>query len=165
MYIFHMAFNNFSWVLPQKLAGSDIPGRNGTGSDAARNDLQWLKSQGICTLVSLERPKGLFEQLCSETGLQWNFFPIPDYDVPEKMKDFVVLVSNIIKDIKDNKPVCVHCHAGIGRTGLVLSCIMGMYFQIDARMAIASVRQSRSALDTVEQERFVFTFLEKYHES
>lgn len=160
-----MAFNNFSWVLPHKLAGSEIPGRNGTGLDAARKDLLWLKSQGIYTLVSLERPKGPFEQLCSETGLKWNFFHIPDYDVPEKMNDFVGLVSNIVIDIKEDRPVCVHCHAGIGRTGLVLSCVMGMYFQIDARMAIASVRQSRSALDTIEQERFVFTFLEKYHES
>jgi len=157
-----MSIKNFSWVLPGKLAGSDIPGRNSNEIDNIRSDIQMLRSNGILHLVSLERPQGPFEKICSEAEITWTFFPIPDFGVPEDCFKFKALVSNIIERFKAGDPVCIHCHAGIGRTGMVLSCVVGQYFSIDAALAITSVKKVRAALDTIEQETFVKEFLKEY---
>lgn len=160
-----MALKNFSWVLPGKLAGSDIPGRGSGSEDSIRKDLQQLSDEGIRCLVSLEHPSVSIESFCDQFGLKWNYFPIPDFDVPQNGDDFSRLINDIIKTFESGNPVCVHCHAGIGRTGLVLSCVVGRYFGISAGKSIKTVRMTRKALDTPEQERFVNVFLDQSHES
>lgn len=157
-----MTLKNFSWVLPGKLAGSDVPGRHSLEPDNIRNDLQKLRSEGVLYLVSLEKPKGLIEQICSELGMKWNYFPIQDFKVPQNGAQFLTLINDIIINFESGKPVCIHCHAGVGRTGLVLSCVLGQYFCLGASKAIAAVRKNRAALDTPEQECFVKEFLSCY---
>lgn len=157
-----MTLTNFSWVLPGKLAGSGIPGRYSSEPDSLRNDLQEMRSEGIVYLVSLEKPKGPIDEICEELGMQWNYFPIQDFKVPENGEQFLTLIKQIITTFESGKPVCVHCHAGVGRTGLVLSCALGYYFSLKASSAIAAVRKNRAALDTPEQEEFVKEFLSSY---
>ncbi len=157
-----MTLKNFSWVLPGKLAGSDIPGRNSLEPDSVRNDLQEMRSEGVTYLVSLEKPLGPIDDICSELGMEWNYFPIQDFKVPENGEHFQTLVKQIITTFESGKPVCIHCYAGIGRTGLVLSCVLGHYFSLKASSAIAAVRKNRAALDTPEQEYFVKEFLSSY---
>ena len=157
-----MTLKNFSWVLPGKLAGSDIPGRYSSEPDDVRSDLQKMQSEGIAYLVSLEKPEGPIEEICTELGIEWNYFPIQDFKVPENGEKFLALIKQIITAFKSGKPVCIHCYAGIGRTGLVLSCVFGYYFSLKASSAIAAVRRNRAALDTPEQECFVKDFLSSY---
>jgi atypical dual specificity phosphatase len=151
-----MPLKNFSWVLPGKLAGSDIPGR---GSDL-EEDIQQLSSEGIKYLVSLEKPSGEVRLLCRQSGMEWNYFPILDFNIPQDTKSFGKLISKIISKFDSGKPVCVHCHAGVGRTGLVLSCVVGKYFGISAGKAIGTVRKSRRAIDTPGTGKIVQEFLE-----
>jgi protein-tyrosine phosphatase len=157
-----MTLKNFSWVLPGKLAGSDIPGRSSSEPESVRSDLQEMRSEGIAYLVSLEKPKGPVDDICAELGIQWNYFPIQDFKVPENGEHFLTLIKQIITAFESGKPVCVHCHAGVGRTGLVLSCVLGYFFSLKASDAIAAVRKNRAALDTPEQEYFVKEFLRSY---
>ena len=156
-----MALNNFSWVIPQKLAGSDMPGKHAWDEEAIREDISILAAEGVRSLVSLELPAGPVELICGELGLEWCYYPIPDYEVPTDLRSFSEQIDTIIDSFAMGKPVCVHCHAGIGRTGLVLSCVMGRYFGIDGEKAIAAVRRTRTALDTMEQQSFVISFLEQ----
>lgn len=156
---FFMALKNFSWVLPGKLAGSGIPGGCSSEPDNVRSDLQEMRSEGIAYLVSLEKPKGPIDSICAELGIEWNYFPILDFKVPENGEDFLTLIKQIITAFESGKPVCIHCHAGVGRTGLVLSCVFGYYFSLNASRAIAAVRKNRAALDNLEQECFVKEFL------
>ncbi|NLE00250.1 MAG: hypothetical protein GX640_10285 [Fibrobacter sp.] len=155
-----MTLQNFSWVLPGKLAGSDIPGHH--SADHIRTDLEYLAENGIRYLVSLEKPAGEIQQICSELNMTWKYFPIPDFSLPPDITAFSKMVTEIIEKLQNGLPVCVHCHAGVGRTGLVLSCVIGKYFLLDSNKALATVRRSRAAIDTAEQRNFVRYFLEEY---
>ncbi|MFP4013561.1 MAG: fused DSP-PTPase phosphatase/NAD kinase-like protein [Chitinispirillaceae bacterium] len=152
-----MSLKNFSWVVPSKLSGSSMPKCTGEESD-----IEWLADQGVRTLVSLTLPQGPVEEICGRSGLAWIYFPIPDFGVPRKSDEFASLVEELVTSIQSEKPVCVHCHAGIGRTGLVLSCVLGKLFSLSPWSAISAVRKVRPAIETSEQENFIQQFLRDY---
>jgi protein-tyrosine phosphatase len=62
--------------------------------------------------------------------------------------------------MKGDMGVCVHCHAGIGRTGLVLACAIGRYLALSSEKAIAVVRRVRLSIETVVPEDFIKEFLD-----
>ncbi len=153
---------NFSWVVPDKLAGAALPGGWDYGGDRAlEQDLADLHSQGIRCLVSLTDSASNLGPSCQTAGLIWHFSPITEFGIPESIESFDRLITTIIGHMDQGQPVCVHCYAGIGRTGLVLCCTVGKYLQLAPNKAISTVRSIRSALETREQERFVQRFLER----
>ena len=157
-----MPLRNFSWVIPDKLAGSDIPGGAGVDGDSLLGDLQYLAATGIRMLVSLERPSGPVAKLCGHAGIVWRNFPVPDFGIPHDRAKFADLVKECIDSFSGGMPVCVHCRAGIGRTGMALACIVGAHLGIGAEKAIAAVKQARPAVETEEQRMFITSFLEHY---
>lgn len=155
--------DNFSWVIPDKLAGSALPGgRLDAPKERVLSDLTFLFDQGVRVLVSLQKMPLDFGGHCAAAGLSWIHFPIEDFEAPASMEIFAELVDRIIAHMNSNQPVCVHCRAGVGRTGLVLTCIVGRIFDVGADIALATVRKSRSALDTNDQRDFVNAFLKRY---
>ncbi|MBA7685705.1 hypothetical protein ES703_94131 [subsurface metagenome] len=155
-----MSIHNFSWVIADKLAGSALPG--GMHSNRVEyiiSDLEEYYERGVRCLVSLESVNSSISLLCEKTGLVWIYFPVDNFNIPHDREAFSRLVDSLIDYIENERPVCVHCYAGIGRTGLVLSCIVGKYLLLDAGNAIKTVRKFRPALDTDVQEQFVYDFL------
>lgn len=59
----------------------------------------------------------------------------------------------------EKRKIAVHCHAGLGRTGLAIACYF-VYARIyDAATAVTFVRQHRpGALQTSQQVLFVSVF-------
>ena len=154
-----MALSNFSWIIPGKLAGSERPGGlMGGNPGAIENDLNQLHAEGVRLVVSLENMPSSFRKQCMEKGMEWVSFPIKDFDAPDNKTSFAAFIDAIILAVRQGKPVCVHCRAGIGRTGLVLACVLGKYLGIDSDKAIAAVRSTRTALETEEQVAFVKDF-------
>lgn len=154
-----MAPVNFSWVIPNLLAGSAMPGAGDHSASGLWNDIEFLSGQGIRHLISLERPGGAIKKICDALSISWHHFPIPDFGVPSDRDSFSDLVDECVNRLRENSPLCVHCRAGIGRTGLVLACITGRHLALDADQAIAFVRQSRSAIEGAEQLMFLRKFL------
>ena len=166
--------DNFSWVIRDKLAGSAIPeeayfGRAETGGTTAAfaaggaitTDLVDLYGRGIRCLVSLTDTAVGLGPHCRGAGLDWHYYPITDFGIPDSIDSFDNLITAITDSMDRSRPVCVHCYAGIGRTGLVLCCTVGRYLQLPAARAIAAVRNIRSALETREQAGFVQRYLER----
>ncbi len=157
-----MALAHFSWVIPGKLAGSDLPGGGLSEQRQLIDDIAYLADKGVRMLVSLERPHGPIKKICTASGLDWRYFPISDFGVPGTNGEFTLLVDACINSLTSGAPVCVHCRAGIGRTGMVLACIVGAYLKLNAEKSIATVQQTRPAIETDEQRTFIRTFLSAY---
>ncbi len=154
-----MALHNFSWVIPNRLAGSALPGGMiGVPDDYILSDLAELHEHGVRCLVSLQRMPVQFGELCDRAGLEWVHYPIEDFSVPRDRGGFDSLIDRLIDRMAQQTPVCVHCRAGVGRTGMVLASLVGAFLDIDGDRAIRAVRKTRSALDTPEQVAFVHEF-------
>lgn len=155
-----MSLSNFSWVLKGKLAGCDLPGNGAIEGTALWNDIEFLAKERIRLLVSLEHPMGPIADICNSLNMQWYYFSIPDFSAPHNIMEFNQLINICVDSLSETNPVCVHCRAGIGRTGMVLACIYGSYMKTDAEKAINYIRSCRAAVETGEQYAFIKRYLE-----
>jgi protein-tyrosine phosphatase len=158
--------DNFSWVIDGLLAGAALPGSRWVSSgDYLRADLADLHDRGVRVLVSLLDVPEALGRHCRRLGIEWISHPIENWGVPRDPAAFGLLVEGILARIDAGLPVCAHCFAGIGRTGLVLCCALGRRFGLDGEQAIRRVRSVRPALETTEQERFVQRYLQHWRGS
>ena len=156
-----MALINFSWVIPGELSGSAIPGGRVKASHAEiEADCIQMYNYGVRHIVSLEIMPSFFCDLCKKNGLILTNFSIDDFGVPRDLGGFENLVHTVLDEMKNSRPVCIHCRMGVGRTGMVLSCVVGRHFGINADLAIKTVRKGRRTLETEDQVSFVYRFLD-----
>lgn len=155
-----MAIQNFSWVIQDKLAGCALPGRPLCNvKEDVLSDLRELYDKGIRCLLSLTEVPNFFGGFCNRTGMRWLYYPIPDFSIPLNVQEFERVVRESVECLENGIPLCVHCNAGVGRTGFVLAAILGIYLSIDCYDAINRVRDTRLAIETDEQTTFVNNFL------
>jgi atypical dual specificity phosphatase len=156
---------NFSWVIPGRLAGLSQPGL-GEARDLRRGglaaQLAELRALGLDCLVSLTDSAADFGPACAEAGLAWEHFPSPEFDVPEDEAAFHRLVVRLLARLAAGQAVGVHCYAGVGRTGLLLACLLGRLQGLPGEEAIRRLRLLRPALETPEQEQFVRRYLQEH---
>ncbi|HXP72759.1 MAG TPA: protein-tyrosine phosphatase family protein [Stellaceae bacterium] len=61
---------------------------------------------------------------CRATGIDFASFPIPDRGVPASLVDAVALVRRLAHAIEIGSIVGLHCHAGIGRSGMIAAAVL-----------------------------------------
>jgi atypical dual specificity phosphatase len=137
---------NFSWLLDNKLAGCDLPGRYNHIDD----DLDYLHSRGVRALVSLTEQKLSSPKLKKFSYLH---MPIVDMTAPgeQQIDSFVRFVDRMWAE---KKPSVVHCHAGIGRTGTMLACYL-----------VSKGNEPPKALELLKQKRGYGLFTPEQYEA
>lgn len=148
------------WVIPGVLAGMPMPFIHpdrrlnlGGPLTAFDDELQTLCSAGIHAVVSLlniPSDKAIYES----AGFAFLCLPLPDGGAPTRSQatEFVQFVSG---QRKAQRPVAVHCEAGLGRTGTMLAT----YLIFQGESADGAVNRIRAlepaAIETPRQLQFL----------
>lgn len=107
-----MAPDGFSWIDKPHLAGLAFP--------QAREELQWLRRQGIQLLISLSEDPPRRDWI-NDAGLLLLHVPVEDFHPPTQ-RQIDLCISSIEKVHQQGMGAAVHCRAGLGRTGTILAC-------------------------------------------
>jgi atypical dual specificity phosphatase len=139
--------DNFSWLIENKLAGSAIP--------TSKDEIKWLEEQGVKSIVTI-REEPLDENWIEK--MKYLHVQSNDMGVPE-FNDLVFAIDFIHRTIEENKPVMVHCLAGLGRTGTLLACYLIKYENMSADDAVQKVREERpGSIQSFSQEEIIHKF-------
>ena len=143
------------WVDPGRLLAGEYPGAR--SKRAARRKIRALLDCGIRRIVNLMeaderdyagnafRPYEAFVQsmsLSMPRDMICRRYPIRDMGVPtaEEMR---AILDAIDAALEADKPVYVHCLAGVGRTGTVIGCWLVRHARASGRDVIDAIRDLR----------------------
>lgn len=144
--------HNFSWLVPDQLAGMAKPG----AYQPLENDLAALHDLGVRQIVTLTEDALPATELTSQ-GLDALHIPVEDYTAPTQ-KQMVRFVHQVRSSMEAGRPVATHCYAGQGRTGTMLAAYLVSEGRTGQR-AIDEIRELRpGSIETDEQERAVIAF-------
>ncbi len=143
--------SGFSFVQPL-LAGMPQPGR----VEPLEHDLQFMADNGITLLISLTHSP-VDAELAATLDIDVLHLPVEDFQPPTLQQQFD-LVQAISAEHDVGNAVGVHCTAGLGRTGTMLSTWF-VTTGLGADTAIAEVRALRpGSIETTAQEASVHIF-------
>lgn len=84
--------------------------------------------------------------------------PVEDFSVPPDGA-FQEPIQKTLQAAKTGKTIVIHCHAGLGRSGMFAACLAKVVFDMNAEEASRWVRQYiPNAVETWEQHHFVKNF-------
>jgi hypothetical protein len=112
---------------PGKLAVMPRP----RGGDWLEDEVGALKKLGVDIVVSLltaeEEGCLALEQegaLVRKHGMEFVSHPVPDRDVPASPKQTWAVANSLADQFAAGRKIAVHCRMGIGRSPLLLACIL-----------------------------------------
>lgn len=129
------------------------------------DDIQFLRSIGVDILVSMLEDDEIRElgldaepQICEIHGIEFLSCPVPDRGLPEK-GPFKGLIDEISKALVEEKTIAVHCRAGIGRSGMVVSAALANQIgSMEAAISIVNRDRGIEVPDTKSQRNFLLDF-------
>ncbi len=96
----------------------------------------------------------------SSEGIKVKLSGWKDMDVPDSLYFMLDIIKEIYEMIKiKGKKVLVHCHAGNGRTGIVIACYLMYTYNYDAKEAVVKLREVRKkCIEKNSQMRYCCKF-------
>lgn len=133
------------------------------GGDWLEDEITNWRRAGIHHVLSLltaqeERDLDLQNEreLVQGHGMRFTSFPILDRNVPNSETELAAALEPIEKDLAAGKGVLIHCRQGVGRSGLVASCLL-VSKAMQPHTAIEKVSEGRGLAipETGEQRRWI----------
>lgn len=149
---------NFSWIIPDKLAGISIPTHN--------EQIDAFKFMNIGLVLSVIGETEL-DQSWFDSDIKYLHYNIKNYYPPNSIDEINEIITNMENEISSGKAVLVFCGGGIGRTGTVLACYIlkngldgdiknNCHPTMTAIESIEKIRELRpKSIETVQQENFI----------
>ena len=108
------------------------------GSMPNNDTVKELEKIGVKYFVDLTSSK---ERLITPYTTEFEVFqyPIPDRKIPrdfQSFSQFVCKIYVVIKNLKDNEKLYIHCKGGHGRSGIVVACILCLHLKIPPEVAL-----------------------------
>lgn len=140
----------FYWILEDKLAGMDRPGRWGKDLGVVLADLTREGIQGLVSLTESPLPAPVLR----EHGMKYLHLPIRDFRAPtwRQIDQFVEFVD---RRLAERTAVSVHCQAGLGRTGTLLACYLVWTGMTASDAMDEVVRKRPGSIETDEQRQAI----------
>ena len=93
--------------------------------------------------------------------MSFRWMPVRDHFVPESAEEFALVVEEIRRELHEGKGVAAHCYAGIGRSPMLMACVLCAE-GLGPQDALARVSRARGieVPDTWMQVRWVEHFAE-----
>lgn len=155
------------WIADARLRLA-IAGRP-RGGEWLSDEAKSLRHGGVDVLVSMLTDEEIDElelqgeaRICGELGIDLRRYPMADRGLPGDEHAFRSLCRALAADVEAGRGVAVHCRAGIGRSSLLVACILGMC-GATTETAFARIAQARGCAvpDTPEQRAWVTEFLRR----
>lgn len=138
----------FVWVEKGKLAGSGYP--------ASRAQVEWLVRAGIRSILSLTR-NPIPSECTRGLDVTVGHVAMEDHQAPS-IEAIDQAVDYIIGQLEGGRPVLVHCLAGEGRTGCVLSAYLIRTRGLGADEAMTELRKLKPDFIEWRQEKAVLDY-------
>lgn len=148
-----------------RLGSAMCPGKRTSNWDRnLMDDLLAIKTLGYKHIICLLQWYELeylsindYQEKANSLDLILYHFPIKDRSIP-RMKHTKTLVKKIAELLNRGESVLVHCRAGMGRAGMICSCLL-THYGLFPESAIDYVRKQRpGSVQTKEQVRFVYYY-------
>ncbi|HEX4268141.1 MAG TPA: ADP-ribosylglycohydrolase family protein [Steroidobacteraceae bacterium] len=114
---------NTYWTLPGLLLAGEHPA--GLTPEATRQRLRTLVASGIECFIDLTHPAEI-DPYDQELPFHVEYLrkPIRDHGLPERREHMMEILDCLHDALRSGRPAYVHCRAGIGRTGMVVGCLL-----------------------------------------
>jgi ADP-ribosylglycohydrolase len=114
---------NTYWALPGLLLAGEHP--SGLTAEATRQRLGRLLSAGIECFLDLTHPSEVepYDQALP-FHVEYLRKPIRDHSLPERREHMSEILDCLHDALSSGRPAYVHCRAGIGRTAMVVGCLL-----------------------------------------
>jgi ADP-ribosylglycohydrolase len=114
------------WVVDGRLlAGMHPWSESRSGTLARLDELRAAGIDRVCDLTEADEAGGYaddYPAALAEFGIEHQRFSLPDHDIPESEETMADILDALDGALAAGRKVYLHCHAGIGRTGMVVGC-------------------------------------------
>lgn len=114
---------NTYWALPGLLLAGEHP--SGLTVEATQQRLSTILACGIECFLDLTHPSEIdpYDHVLP-FHVEYLRKPIRDHGLPEKREHMMEILDCLHDALGSGRPAYVHCRAGIGRTGMVVGCLL-----------------------------------------